>query len=488
MNKTQLSSLALASLLGVSTLAGTLPSNPVTGVDTNLVAEAATASVIAKVKNPDTYTYTESQHYFVNEVNKIRKGMGLPELHLDPYLAQAAENHFQYMYNTGINEHEQTKGSTNRKKFFSGTIDEDRIEYVGFTDELHDSDKYYSYQFGGELLGLAGQGKSMKRSAGIYEHTAVGHFASLIHPATNAFGVNKDIKKGSVVNLFANGDFYLDEDAYDYRDVPSYYYPYNGQKDVEPGYRENEYGNPVKSLVGTSNSGKPIVYFFPKYVDKDLEEPAEISKVSVHLYDSKGNEVLVKHSWDAYEDSNSDDMTIVPYQLLLFGEKYTVKVDVQFENGKKHSDKWSFTTAGKKAGIGQLKMRTGKKAPVYNTQGKKVGEVTSKKAVNLVDKKNGRFYLTKNTYVKITKDTVRIVGSLGSDKKNSVPYYNSKGKKLGYLKQYATNSVYKTSSSRIYLAGGKYVKVKDVAKNGWYNDFHNGDYTGIDYYAGNKNF
>ena len=487
MNKTQLSSLALASLLGVSTLAGTLPSNPVTGVDTNLVAEAATASVIAKVKNPDTYTYTESQYYFVKEVNKIRKGMGLPELQLDPYLAQAAENHFQYLDNLHLTGHDQNKSTSERKKYFTGTDADERIEYVGFTDDVHESDKYYSYQFGGELVGLSGQGKSLKRSAGIYEHTAVGHFTNLIHPAVNAFGVNKNIKEGSVVNLFANGDFYLDEDAYDYRDVPSYFYPYNGQKDVEPGYQDNELGLPVKNLVSTAQSGKPIIYFFPKYVDKNLEEPSEVSKVNVHLYDSKGNEVLVKNNFDP-DLGTIDDMIIVPYQLLLFGEKYTVKVDVQFENGKKHSDKWSFTTAGKKAGIGQLKMRTGKKASVYNTQGKKVGEVTSKKAVNLVDKKNGRFYLTKNTYVKITKDTVRIVGSLGSDKKNSVPYYNSKGKKLGYLKQYATNSVYKTSSSRIYLAGGKYVKVKDVAKNGWYNDFHNGDHTGISYYAFNKNF
>lgn len=485
MKHSKLAALTLASVLGVSIFTGTLPAN---NKETSLIAEAATASVIKKVKNPDSYTYTESQKYFVKEINKIRKGMGLPELHLDPYLAQAAENHFQYMYNTGINEHEQTKGSTNRKKFFSGTSDEDRIEYVGFTDELHESDKYYSYQFGGELLGLAGQGKSMKRSAGIYEHTAVGHFASLIHPATNAFGVNKDIKKGSVVNLFANGDFYLDEDAYDYRDVPSYYYPYNGQKDVEPGYKDNEYGNPVQSLVGTSNSGKPIVYFFPKYVDKDLEEPAEISKVSVHLYDSKGNEVLVKHSWDAYEDSNSDDMTIVPYQLLLFGEKYTVKVDVQFENGKKHSDKWSFTTAGKQVGIGQLQMKNGKQAPIYDTAGKKVGVATSEKTRNIIDKKNGRFYLTKNTYVKITKDTVRITGNLGSDKKNAVPVYNSKGKKNGYLKQHATNTVYKKSMTRLYLAGGKYVNVKDIAKDGWYNDFYNGEWTGTSYYTFNKNF
>lgn len=484
MKHSKIAALTLASVLGVSIFIGTLPTN---NKETSLIAEAATASVIKKVKNPDSYTYTESQKYFVKEINKIRKGMGLPELQLDPYLAQAAENHFQYMYNTGINEHEQTKGSTNRKKFFTGTSAEDRIEYVGFTDELHESDKYYSYQFGGELLGLAGQGKSLKRSAGIYEHTAVGHFHDLIHPATNAFGVNKDIKKGSVVNLFANGDFYLDEDAYDYRDVPSYYYPYNGQKDVEPGYKDNEFGHPVNNLVGTSYSGKPIVYFFPKYVDKDLEEPAEVSKVVVHLYDSKGNETLTTNDFDP-EYGTIDSMTIVPYQLLLFGEKYTVKVDVKFANGQKHSDKWSFTTAGKQIGIGQLRMKNGKQAPIYDTAGKKVGEVTSKKAVNLVAKKNGRFYLTKNTYVKITKDTVRIVGSVGSDDRDSIPYYSSKGKKLGYLKQYATYSVYKTSASRIYLAGGKYVKVKDVANNAWYNDFHNGDHTGVSYYAFNKNF
>lgn len=485
MKHSKLAALTLSSILGLSIFTGTIPTN---NKEESLIAEAATASVIQKVKNPDSYTYTESQKYFVKEVNKIRKGMGLPELHLDPYLAQAAENHFQYMYNTGINEHEQTKGSTNRKKFFSGTSNEDRIEYVGFTDELHESDKYYSYQFGGELLALSGQGKSLKRSAGIYEHTAVGHFAYLIYPAAMAFGVNKNIKKGSVVNLFDNGDFYLDEDAYDYRDVPSYYYPYNGQKNVEPGYRDNESGHPVIDLVGTSDSGKPIVYFFPKYVDKDLEEPSEIAKVTAHLYDSKGNEVLVKHSWDAYEDSNSDDMVIVPYQLLLFGEKYTVKVDVKFANGQKHSDKWSFTTAGKQVGIGQLQMKNGKQAPIYDTAGKKVGVATSEKTRNIIDKKNGRFYLTKNTYVKITKDTVRIVGSVGSDDRDSIPYYSSKGKKLGYLKQYATYSVYKTSASRIYLAGGKYVKVKDVAKNAWYNDFHNGDHTGVSYYAFNKNF
>lgn len=484
MKHSKLAALTLASILGISVFTGTLPTN---NKETSLIAEAATASVIQKVKNPDSYTYTESQKYFVKEINKIRKGMGLPQLHLDPYLAQAAENHFQYMYNTGINEHDQTKGSSTRKKYFTGTSNEDRIEYVGFTDELHESDKYYSYQFGGELLALSGQGKSLKRSAGIYEHTAVGHFGYLIYPATNAFGVNKNIKKGNVVNLFVNGDFYLDDDAYDYRDVPSYYYPYNGQKDVEPGYKDNEFGKPVKSLVGTSYSGKLIIYFFPKYVDKDLEEPAEVAKVVVHLYDSKGNETLTKTNFDP-EYGTIDSMTIVPYQLLLFGEKYTVKVDVKFANGQKHSDKWSFTTAGKQIGIGQLQMKNGKQAPIYDTAGKKVGVATSEKTINIIDKTNGRFYLTKNTYVKITKDTIRITGNLGSDEKNTVPIYNSKGKKTGYLKQHATNIVYKKSMTRLYLAGGKYVNVKDIAKDGWYNDFYNGEDTGISYYTFNKNF
>lgn len=484
MKHSKLAALTLSGILGLSIFTGTLPTN---NKETSLIAEAATASVIQKVKNPDSYTYTESQKYFVKEINKIRKGMGLPELHLDPYLAQAAENHMQYMYNLGLNEHDQTKSDSQRKKYFTGTSAEDRIEYVGFTDELHESDKYYSYQFGGELLALSGQGKSLKRSAGIYEHTAVGHFTNLIRPALNAFGVNKNIKKGSVVNLFSNGDFYLDDNAYNYRNVPSYYYPYNGQKDVEPGYQENELGRPAYSLVGTDTSGKPIIYFFPKYVDKDLEEPAEIAKVSVHLYDSKGNEVLVNNNFDP-ELGYVDDMVIVPYQLLLFGEKYTVKVDVKFANGQKHSDKWSFTTAGKQVGIGQLQMKNGKQTPIYDTAGKQVGVATSKKTRNIIDKKNGRFYLTKNTYVKITKDTIRITGNLGSDEKNTVPVYNSKGKKTGYLKQHATNIVYKKSMTRLYLAGGKYVNVKDIAKDGWYNDFYNGEDTGISYYTFNKNF
>lgn len=112
MKHSKLAALTLASILGISVFTGTLPTN---NKETSLIAEAATASVIQKVKNPDSYTYTESQKYFVKEINKIRKGMGLPQLHLDPYLAQAAENHFQYMYNTGINEHDQTKGSSTRK-------------------------------------------------------------------------------------------------------------------------------------------------------------------------------------------------------------------------------------------------------------------------------------------------------------------------------------------------------------------------------------
>lgn len=474
MKRTQLSAIALASILGAATFSGAISTEAIPGMDKNIVAEAATSSVIGKVKNPDTYKYTESQYYFLREINKLRKGMGIPELVLDPYLAQAAENHFQYIYNTGINEHEQNKRSN--KKYFSGVDEDERIEYVGFTQELHDSDKYYSYQVGGELLGMTSQNKSYKHATGIYEHTAVGHFVELIHPSANAVGTNKNIKKGNVVNMFVNGDFYLNEDASDYRDVPSYMYPYNGQVDVEPGYRDNEESFPVRTMVGTRDTGKPIVYFFPKYVDKELGEPSAVTKFTAHLYDSEGNEVLTKHNFDAEDEGYIDDVEIVPYQLLLYGEKYTVKVDVQFENGKKHSDKWSFTTAGKKEGIGKLKMRTNKQATVYNTKGKKVGVVTSKKAVNIVDKRNGRFYLTKDTYVKINKDTVRILGEVGIRGGYKLPYYNSKGKKLGNLSTDKEHSVYKKTTTRLYLAGGNYVNLKDVVKNGAFQDYQNKDY------------
>lgn len=465
MNRGKLATIALASMLGVSAVAGAVPGGQLFNQESTMIAKAGSLGNVDKIKKvtkPSSYKYTENQEYFLKYLNNIRKGMGSLPAELNPYLSQAAENHYQYLRLTGSNEHEQAEDSRG-KKYFTGIDFFDRWEWVGL-----DSDTQLSLDEqsggGGELIGLNGYTNNRNTSKIIYEELAVYHFAELIKPTHVYMGINEDFTKGSVIELLGTYK-QLEDDEYNKLATKAAFYPYANQTNALPLYRDLEDGSPVIHMTGSSETGTPIIYYPELRPNKTKDEYVFIKSIKAHLYDDEGNEVSLVQDVTKAEYANPDYIVAVPYTPLKSGSTYSVKVTTSYKDGYKTTSSWKFKTKGEVTSNGELKLSAGKTAAVYNEKGKKVGTINSKKVYGIWAKKNGRYYLSKNRYVKITKDTVRRLGDFGTTE-TKVPYYNSKGKLKGKLTPRKLYYFYKEAKGNLYMSGEDYVKIKDLTSKG----------------------
>lgn len=449
MNKKRITALALASLIGLSTLSAThLPLAPTDAQGYQV--HAATIDTKANAQ----------QKWVLNHINKIRKAQGLDPVVLDPYMSLAATNHFKYILND-VYTHTENKSS----KYYTGKTVDSRIEKAGFKK----SPLYETVDAFGEIMNLT-YGGSYKRTFLTYFTNAFGHRDMLMDRTLTAIGINQDMSKGNVIDLGFSSDKNWNKDG-SMKEHGAYAYPYNGQKDAERAYLDREDGIPAADLTGTTNLGTAFTFFFSYKYDKSEDDQYYYEKAVPSLYDSKGNVVPI--FYDKKRSFYRDSMNFFAKYPLRSGQTYTAKVTYTTESGKKGTYTWKFTVEGKEKYIGKIKARAGKTLPLYNSKGKKVGSINSSKAYFATKKQNGRYYLTSGNYVKATDNVLHIIGKVRAYDGLKMKVYNSKGKVIHTYNDEKDLYVYKQDANKFYVGGGNYVKVDPI--NVGFADFRSGD-------------
>lgn len=449
MNKKSITALALASVIGVSTLAS--PSLPLAPTDAQgYQVHAATIATTANAQ----------QKWVLDRINKIRKAQGLDPVVIDPYMSLAATNHFNYILND-VYTHTEDKSS----KYYTGKSVDSRVEKAGFKK----SSLYDTVDSFGEIMNLT-YGGSYKRTFLTYFTNAFAHRDILMDRTLVAVGINQDMSKGNVIDLGFSSDKNWNKDG-SMKEHGAYAYPYNGQKDAERAYLDTEDGTPASDITGTTDLGTAFTFFFPYKYDKSEDDQYYYEKAVPSLYDSHGNAVPV--FYDKKRSFYRDSMNFFAKYPLRSGHTYTAKVAYTTESGKKGTYTWKFTVEGKEKYIGKVKARAGKTLAVYNTKGKKVGSINSSKSYYVTKKQNGRYYLTSGNYVKVSDNTLLAIGHVSANSDRKMKVYNSKGKLSHTYNDEKNLYVYKQDENKFYIGNGNYVKIDPV--NIGFADYRSGD-------------
>lgn len=243
-------------------------------------------------------------------INYFRKKVGLPAIHSEESLVRAAEAHAKYCAEQKLISHIEEKN----KKGFVGEYPWDRIEKFGGCLGLGK----------GELIGSYGI-PWLDVISWIF---TVYHRDGLLDPTIIKGGYGSVLTPRYRIGVF---DYCFDvEDSLSDTLNPFVSFPYDGQKNVPPGWEGLENPDPFPSI--NVPIGFPIT-IYPIRLGVIIHE--------VLLFDEQGNRVQLMEPKVISQEENV--FCRVPRYLLKNGTEYKVKVFFT-ANGKKSSKIFGFTT------------------------------------------------------------------------------------------------------------------------------------------------
>jgi uncharacterized protein YkwD len=266
----------------------------------------------------DGYSYSNEAVYILNDINRYRRDMGLPEVKLDPVITEAAQNHANYLKKYPSDGHDEFKGKTG----FTGATVTDRIKDVGGDKYLLDN-QYFLPQ---EIITY----HSLKKAVDSLIYLPF-HRDPLIDYSTTVVGIGVS-DKAVVINTVAHRSRIYEEKRASGNSQNGFTFPYDGQKNVPPVMLSDESPSP---LTGTKyKTYTEVGTIISIYVD-----PSEkFDPSSVSLATKKGEKVDIVVVKDTKFTSNLSEglehWYILPSRLKG-NTTYVVKA---------HGKEWSFTT------------------------------------------------------------------------------------------------------------------------------------------------
>lgn len=260
-----------------------------------------------------SFSYTQDQQQALNYINEVRRGMGLQQVTLDPFLTEAAQNHAEYIQTNGNRGSTMPKQERGKPGFLGETF-KDRLAALGSSSKGV-----------GEYIDT----KARTTKEGV-DRLLYGpyHRTGLTDPGVTQVGLGKS---GNGLVLLSKGEGYPEG----FGDIV---YPYNGQKGVGVEFLGDELPNPLEQFGNVGRTGYVI-----SYTPEDLRT-LESGTQKFTLKDSKGN--VVPHYME--ESSWGVEAHFFPKKALKYGETYTAKFEFVYQDtGKKGSKTWSFTTQTK---------------------------------------------------------------------------------------------------------------------------------------------
>ncbi len=242
----------------------------------------------------------------IEALNSVRSSAGLPATKTDERLCYASFAHARYLSQNSSTSHLQSPSG----KGFFGAEPADRLARMGFGKGSW------------EILApvLTDPETGIKR---LFD--APYHRISMLNPGAIEVGAGWD---GG--NLVVDGASSSDEET-----VLS---PGDGQKDVQPFWKDTEWPNPYR-LHGISEQlvGYPIM--FVRFGTNQIS----VSRFEVR--DERGRQVDCFQNLPGRDDHLTNAAFVMPKSPLESGRTYRVSVAAKDASGKDISRAWSFTTA-----------------------------------------------------------------------------------------------------------------------------------------------
>jgi uncharacterized protein YkwD len=266
----------------------------------------------------DGYSYSNEAVYILDEINRYRRDMGLPEVKLDPVITEAAQNHADYLEKNDTTGHAELKG----KPGFTGASHTERIKAVGGNKYLLDN-QYFLPQ---EVISY----NSLDRVVESLIYLPY-HRAPFVDYSTTVVGIGVS-GKAVVINAVAHRSRIYEDKRNSGNSQNGFIFPYDGQKNVPPVMLSEENPNPLEGTKYKSYSEVGTIISI--YVDPSEKfDPSFVSLTS-----EKGEKIDIVVVKDTKFTSNLSEGLEHWYILppkLKGNTTYTVKA---------HGKEWSFTT------------------------------------------------------------------------------------------------------------------------------------------------
>jgi hypothetical protein len=275
----------------------------------------------------DGYSYSNEVVYILDEINRFRRDMGLPEVKLDPVITEAAQNHADYLEKNDTTGHAELKG----KPGFTGASHTERIKAVGGNKYLLDNQYFLpneviSYHSLAEVISYSFLDRTVE-----YLIYLPYHRAPLVDYSTTVVGIGIS-DKAVVINSAAHRSRIYEDKRNSGNSQNGFTFPYDGQKNVPPVMLSEEIPNPLEGTKYKSHSEVGTIISI--YVDPS--EKFDPSLVS--LSTKKGEKVDIVVVQDTRHTNHLSEGLEHWYILppkLKGNTTYTVKA---------HGKEWSFTT------------------------------------------------------------------------------------------------------------------------------------------------
>jgi uncharacterized protein YkwD len=265
-----------------------------------------TVSDSAIVSLPQPSSDQERQ---LNEINKIRDGLGLPAFEIDARLCAAAMAHTNYLARNGLTGHYENP----KDPAFVGNAPGDRLDAFGFSQSSWEGVDY----------GPHTASESIQR---LYD--APYHRLPFLQPGTTYAG-------SGFLPTHMTVEFGTSEET----DVVVS--PANGQTDIPLSWHGPEMPDPLAIHGVDGTCGYPLVFsYFTPTMEKIVVDEASLET-------AQG----VKVPFWLNTPSNDKDLNfaafVLPKKALLPNTGYVVSVEAHTASGKDISRAWRFVTGGR---------------------------------------------------------------------------------------------------------------------------------------------
>jgi len=243
------------------------------------------------------YSYSDEQIKVLDDINQLRKSLGLPQVTLDADLTVAAVGHSKYLFANDEITHVQTKSLLATQKSFTDRLKaaagENFFNKKGWTS-VSEGIAYRSPQYAVQDLVEVPY-----------------HRVSIIQPNLTHIGVGTTGYHNTVIDYGSSGE-------YDYSKQPILY-PYSGQEDVPLSQKVTETPDPFEG-TGLVQSDAGFILSISTGVNVQKKD------LSISLTNDKGKDV----PYVLRNQSNSESASfwiVIPVKKLDEQKQYTLKVN-----------------------------------------------------------------------------------------------------------------------------------------------------------------
>lgn len=284
--------------------------------------------------NKDEAPATAEQREGLAYINDIRRGTGLPIFHGNSALERAAKNHELYIGDVeeqyGAKKGHLEDNVNYPSEYYTGVEPADRAWYEGYNGSWKTS----------EVL-TRGYGVQTAKESLMSLMTTIYHRQGLLWNHSHEVGMGATPNEFSYrAKVHMLGVKSANEDYLRAVSATLVAYPYDGQKEVQRAFYNNEIPDPLPN--NSAYVGNPISVSF------NSSKAGEITMVSFKLfYDETDVEVTNVQLMDELSDPNrrftAHDFALFPMDILDGETTYRVEFDY-VENGEDKSKVWRFTT------------------------------------------------------------------------------------------------------------------------------------------------